>query len=95
MSVPKWNSNEIIKFLDVYERYEILWNVRCDEYANKSKRETAFKNLLQEIKDRGFQKISFEILRKMIKYIKTVYRKELAKIVKYKKVLLEQRIYKG
>jgi hypothetical protein len=54
------------------ERYEILRNVRCDEYANKTKREAAFKNLIEEMKYRGFQNFSLEILRKEMKNIKTV-----------------------
>jgi hypothetical protein len=28
------------------KRYEIQWNIRCDEYMNKMEREAAFKNLI-------------------------------------------------
>jgi hypothetical protein len=85
MSVPKWNSNEIAKFLEIYETYEILWNIRLYDYSNKNKRESAFQKLMKELRDDGFQDITLEILRKKIKTIKTVYRQELAKVQKSKR----------
>jgi len=46
-----------VKLLEVYERYEILSSVLCDEYANTTKRQTAFKILIEEMRDRAFQDI--------------------------------------
>jgi hypothetical protein len=68
--MPKSNGNEIAKFLEIYETYEILWNVRLYDYSNKNKRESAFQKLMKELKDDGFQDVTIEILRKKIKQLK-------------------------
>jgi hypothetical protein len=89
MRVRKFKNNEIVKLLEVYERYEILWGVLCDEYANTTKRQTAFNVLIEEMRDRAFQDISLEMLVKKIN--KTVYQQELARTVKSNKAALEQK----
>ncbi|XP_069702742.1 uncharacterized protein [Periplaneta americana] len=96
MSAPKWNSNDIMKFLEVYERYELLWNTHNKEYLNKTKRELMFQKLVSELKKQGFEKIDIEVVRKKIKTLKTVYRQELTKIAKSKQsaVWPEDIIYK-
>lgn len=84
MSV-KWDGNKIISFLNVYEKYDILWNIKLKDHMNKSRRDTAFERLLKELQESGFENIDMNILKTKIKTIKTVYRQEVNKIVKSKK----------
>jgi len=47
---------------EVYGRYEILWSVLCKGYANTTNRQTAFKIIIEEMRDRAFQDILLEML---------------------------------
>ena len=38
---PKWSSEDVVKFLDVYEESEDFWNIRHSDYNNKIKRDSA------------------------------------------------------
>ena len=82
MARQKWNSDEICKFLDIYEQFDILWNSRLPDYVNKHKREIALEKLLHVIAQSGLGHFNVEQLRKKIKSIRTVYRMELLKILK-------------
>lgn len=81
----KWDGNQIISFLNIYEKYELLWNIRSNDHMNKLKRESAFEKLLKELQESGFEKIDINILKTKIKTVKTVYRQEVNKILKSKK----------
>lgn len=35
----KWSSDHVIRFLELFERYELLWNSKNPDYANKNKRD--------------------------------------------------------
>lgn len=78
----KWNANHILRFLDIYEKHQILWDIKHEDYNNKYKRKCAFQKVIKELEFKG---ITLEILRKKIKTIKTVYRQEFMKIVKSRK----------
>jgi hypothetical protein len=56
MLVGIWENTDIVKLLVVYKRYE---------YTNTIKRQTAFKILIEEMRDRAFQDISLEMLVKI------------------------------
>jgi hypothetical protein len=78
----KWNSDEIVKFLDIYEHDECLWNIRHSDYSNKLKRDSMMSKLMSDIiRENVFIK-NIECLRKKIKIIKNVYRQELLKVEK-------------
>ena len=47
--VSKWISEEVVKFLDVYEESEGLWNIRHSDYNNKIKRDNAMLKLMGEL----------------------------------------------
>jgi hypothetical protein len=83
--MSKWNSENICKFLDIYEDYELLWNTRLEDYMNKSKRESALQRLVSVIAEHNLGHFTCDMLRKRIKSIKTVYRTELMKVVKSQK----------
>jgi hypothetical protein len=89
MSAPRWNANEIIKFLELYETYELLWNFRHKDYLNKNRRELSFETLVLELREQEFESTDVELVRKKLKTIKTVYRQELSKITKSKKSIAD------
>jgi hypothetical protein len=45
----KWSNADICAFLDVYEKYEMLWNVESYEYRNRNMRNERIKNLLEKL----------------------------------------------
>lgn len=49
MAPSRWSDEKILKFLDIYERYECLWNVRSVHYRNKNAREAAYEKMLDEL----------------------------------------------
>jgi hypothetical protein len=81
--VSEWSSEDV-KFLDVYEKSNGLWNIRNSDYNNKIKRDSAMLKLMGELLKRNVALGRVEVLRKKIKRIKYVYRQELTKIEKSK-----------
>jgi len=47
--VSKWSSEEVVKFLDVHEESEGLWNIRHSDYNNQIKRDSAMVKLMGEL----------------------------------------------
>ena len=47
--VSKWSSEDVVKFLDVYEECEDVWNIRHSDYNNKIKRDSAVLKLMGEL----------------------------------------------
>jgi alpha-glucuronidase len=66
----KWISEDVVKFLDVYEDFESIWNIRHSDYNNRIKRDRAMLKLMDELLKRYVGVESVEVLRKMIKSIK-------------------------
>jgi hypothetical protein len=85
MSAPRWNANEIIKFLELYETHELLWNFRHKDYLNKNKRELSFEKLVLELREHGFESIDVKLVGKKLKTIRNMYRQKLSKITNSKK----------
>lgn len=63
----KWDGNQIISFLSIHEKCEILWNIQSKD-MNKLKQGSAFGKLL---KKSGFENIDIDLVRTKIKTIKT------------------------
>lgn len=80
--MSKWSSKQILSFLEVYETYEVLWNIESHLYRDRTARDDAIKKLLCELNIEG---LTVEDLRRKIKMIKTVYSAELNKIIKSQK----------
>jgi hypothetical protein len=66
--VSKWSSEDV-KFLEVYEESQGLWNIRHSDY-NKIKRDSAMLKLMGKLLKRNVAVESVEVLRKKIKSIK-------------------------
>jgi hypothetical protein len=65
--VSKWSSEDVVKFWDVYEESEGLWNIRHSDHNNKIKRYSAMLKLMGELLKRNVAVESVEVLRKKIK----------------------------
>ena len=59
--VSKWSSEDV-KFLDVYEESEGLWNIRHSDYNNKMKSDSAMLKLMGELLKRNVAVESVEVL---------------------------------
>jgi len=60
--VSKWSSEDVVKFLDVYEESEGLWTIRHSDYNNKIKRDSAMLKLMCELLKRNVATESVEVL---------------------------------
>jgi signal recognition particle GTPase len=80
----KWSSEDVVKFLDVYENFKSIWNIRHSDY-NKIKRDSAMLKLMEELLKMNVGVESVEVLWKKIKSIKTCTGKNLLRLNKFKK----------
>ena len=64
--VSKWSSEDVVKFLDVYEESEDLWNIRHSDYNNQIKRDSAMLKLMGALLKRNVAVENVEVLRKKI-----------------------------
>lgn len=82
----KWNCNNIVDFLKIYEQYPLLWNIKHKDYLNIKLKDEMFKKLYADLETEGLvMGIDEKQLKAKIKNLKDVYRNELAKIEKSKK----------
>lgn len=82
----KWNSNNIIDFLIMYEKYPLLWNIKHKDYCYIKLKDEIFKSFYSELESQGLvEGMDEKQLKAKIKNIKDVYRNELAKIEKSRK----------
>ena len=44
----KWNCNNIIDFLKIYEQYPLLWNIKHKDYLNTKLKDEMFKKLYDQ-----------------------------------------------
>jgi hypothetical protein len=51
--LSKWSSENVVKFLDVYEDSEGIWNIRHSNYNNKIKRDSAMLKVMGELLKRN------------------------------------------
>ena len=80
--VLKWSGDEIIRFLDIYRKYEGLWDTNNENYMKRNAREHSFKSLINELIEAGVEIPGEETLRKKIKNLKDAYRNEVNKVKK-------------
>ncbi|KAL4153163.1 hypothetical protein QTP88_000996 [Uroleucon formosanum] len=92
--MTKWNCNNIVDFLKIYEQYPLLWNIKHKDYLNIKLKDEIFKKLYADLENEGLiMGIDEKQLKAKIKNLKDVYRNELAKIEKVEKVEVEQMKY--
>lgn len=82
----KWNINNIVEFLNVYQQYPLLWNIKDKDYCNTKLKGEIFQRLYNELNEKQLiGGMDVKQLKAKIKSIKDVYRQELHKIEKSKK----------
>ncbi|XP_047739248.1 uncharacterized protein LOC125178766 [Hyalella azteca] len=80
----KWGPNNIRVFLEIFQNYELLWNIRHEHYSNKAKRESCMLKLRDDLLWQGLLVPDIAFLRARIKAIKATYRCEVLKIISSK-----------
>ena len=74
-----WSNSSTLKFLELYEKNECLWNPKLDEYVLQDARKQALVSIIRDI-----QKPNLTILdiKKKIKAIRSSYKRELLLVLK-------------
>lgn len=78
----KWCSDQIVKFLEIYEQHPCLWDVNSKSYKNREERVFAYEKLSKHMGIEGFS--AKDVISK-IRSIRNAYTLELNKISKSKK----------
>jgi alpha-galactosidase len=79
----KWNGNNIVDCLKIYEQHPVLWNIKHKDYRNTTLKDELFKQLYEQLAANGLiERMEEKQLKSKIKTIEDVYRQELAKIEK-------------
>lgn len=73
----KWSERENIRFMELYEAEESLWNVRLAEYKNKDARNSALERIRINLNIPG---LSENMILKKINAMRTTYKQEAEKI---------------
>lgn len=78
----KWSESVMLKFLELYQNHDCLWNHRLDKYKNRDARESALGSIIKEMEIDG---LTIADLKNKIKTIRTMYKKEHSLVCKSKK----------
>ncbi|KAJ8913067.1 hypothetical protein NQ315_006568 [Exocentrus adspersus] len=81
MSNFKWRDNHIIKFLELYQSEECIWNIRREDYKNIM-REKSYEKIRSGME---IESLTINDIKNKIKSIRTTYKVELNKILKANK----------
>jgi hypothetical protein len=49
----KWNANNIVDFLIIYEQHPVLWNIKHKDYCNTKLNDELFKQLYEQLAAKG------------------------------------------
>ncbi|CAH1124926.1 unnamed protein product [Ceutorhynchus assimilis] len=77
----KWRESDTIKFVELYEKSECLWNFRHPAYKNRNARDKAIQYIVDEMNLPDF---GSNELKNKIKNIRSTYQQEVNKIKKSK-----------
>lgn len=80
----KWSSDQIVVLLNVYKKFECLWDIRSADYLKRDAKKQAFNDLINELELNGLS-VTEDLLKKKIKNLRDAYRNELNKVKKSKK----------
>ncbi|XP_077113969.1 uncharacterized protein LOC143769377 [Ranitomeya variabilis] len=82
-----FNTEEFIReLIDMYRSLPCLWQIKSADYSNRNKKREAFAKLVALFKQHNpSEKVDETVVRKKIQGLRTVYKKELNKVVKSKK----------
>lgn len=77
----KWSSENIITFLNIYKKYDCLWDFASHGFLKRDVKQSEFEMLRSELEEAGLP-TNEELLKKKIKSIRDAYRNEVNKVKK-------------
>ncbi|CAJ0936774.1 unnamed protein product [Ranitomeya imitator] len=82
-----FNTEEFVReLIEMYRYLPCLWQIKSADYSNRNKKREAFAKLVALFKQHNpCEKVDESVVRKKIQGLRTVYKKELNKVVKSKK----------
>ncbi|KAH1010209.1 hypothetical protein HUJ05_004540 [Dendroctonus ponderosae] len=84
-SGKKWRESDTIKFVELYEKEECLWNFRHPVYKHRNARDKAIQNIIKEMNLPDF---GVNELKNKIKNIRSTYQQEVNKIKRSKQMFV-------
>ncbi|CAJ0968325.1 unnamed protein product [Ranitomeya imitator] len=86
-SQMSFNNEEFVReLIEMYRSLLCLWQIKSADYSNRNKKREAFAKLVALFKQHNpSEKVDESVVRKKIQGLRTVYKKELNKVVKSKK----------
>lgn len=79
----KWTDSEMGLFLDLYKNHHCLWNTKAEIYRNNQARTSALEAIIRDMGKTDV--VTVNDLKNKIKNIRSIYNRELAKVVKSEK----------
>lgn len=77
----KWDANDIVRVLKIYQNFPLLWNIEFKGHAGIKLKEETFKKFTEQLDSGGLlREMTVKELKAKIKSIKDVYRQEMTKI---------------
>ncbi|CAJ0937641.1 unnamed protein product [Ranitomeya imitator] len=82
-----FNTEEFVReLIEMYRSLPCLWQIKSAEYSNRNKKREAFAKLVALFQQHNpSEKVDESVVRKKIQGLRTVYKKELNKVVRSKK----------
>lgn len=80
-SSKKWRESDTIKFVELYESAECLWNFRHPSYKNRHSRDRAIQYIIEQMNLPDF---GVNELKNKIKNIRSTYQQEVNKIKRWR-----------
>jgi hypothetical protein len=77
----RWTDSDMTKFLELYKEKELLWNPKLDSYRDNSARIAALDDIINNLQKPNLTQNDLKI---KIKNIRTIYCRELTKLLKSK-----------
>ena len=79
MAPTKSEKKFLLELIEVYKTLPALWNIKSDCYSDRTKKDNAYKTLLQKFKEQ-YPEGTKDELKKRINSLRTSFRKELKKV---------------
>lgn len=76
----EWSRSVLSDFIDHYRSKECLWKISSEEYKNKNLKNTAYLELVDQLKYNGMKDANVKTVKDKIQNIRRAVRKERAKV---------------
>lgn len=77
MAAKKWSEDKTMKFINLYESHEVLWNTSISEYKNKHARKIALEKICNEM---AIENFGVNEAKAKINSIRSAYCQEVKKV---------------